>query len=94
MDLTLQTSNQLKRTFKIIGLYVISLLCIGLFIYMDNSQALNDFLKKADRVRTDWSFGFYAFVGLIKMGLIISGVIIPLILTIMLIRQRLKKNVL
>lgn len=94
MDLTLQNSSQLKMTFKIIGLYGIGLLCLGIFIYMDNSQELNDFLRKAERVRTDWSFGFHAIVRLIKMASLISGVTIPLILTIMLIRQRIKKNAL
>lgn len=92
MDLTLQNSSQLKKIFKIIGLYIIGLLCLGLFIYMDNSHELNGFLKKADRVRTGWGFGFYAIVGLIKMVSLVSGVAIPLILTIMLIRQRMKKN--
>jgi len=92
MDLTLQNSNKLKRTFKIFGLYIIGLLCLGLFIYMDNSKELIDFLKKADGVRTDWGFGFYAIVGLIKMGSLISGVTIPVVLSIMLIRQKLKKK--
>lgn len=92
MDLTLQNRNQLKRTLKIIGLYVFGLLCLGLFFYTDNSQELTDFMKKADRFRTDWGFGFYAIVGLIKMVSLFSGVIIPLVLTIMLIRQKIKKN--
>lgn len=94
MDLTLQNSNLLKRTFKIISLYIIGLLCLGLFFYMDNSQELGDFLKKADRFRTDWGFGFYVIVGLIKMISLIIGVTIPLVLTIMLIRQKIKKNAL
>lgn len=59
---------------------------------MDNSQELNDFLKNADTYRADWGFGFYAIVGLIKMVSLISGVTIPLVLTTMLIRQKLKKN--
>ncbi len=94
MDLTLQNSNPLKRTFRIIGLYIFGTLCFALFIYMDNSQDLNDFLKKADRVRTDWGFGFYLMVGLIKFVSLISGVTIPIILTIMLLRENLKKNAL
>jgi len=82
----------MKRTFKIIGLYLFALLCLGLFFYVDNSQDLSNFLKKADRVRIDWGFGFYALVGLIKLVSLISGVTIPLILTIMLLREKLKKN--
>ena len=61
---------------------------------MDNSQDLSEFLKKADRFRTDWGFGFYAIIGLIKMTSLISGVTISLVLTIMLIRQKIKKNAL
>ena len=92
MDLILKNSKQLKRTSKIISLYVIGLLCLGVFFYMDNSKELSDFLNKADRFRTDWGFGFYAIAGLIKMVSLISGVLIPLVLTIMIKRQKLRKN--
>ena len=61
---------------------------------MDNSQELKEFLEKADRFRTDWGFGFYALIGLIKMASLVVGVAIPLMLTIMLIRQRMKKSAL
>lgn len=61
---------------------------------MDNSQELSEFLKKADRFRTDWGFEFYVIIGIIKMVSLIFGVTIPLVLTIMLIRQKIKKNVL
>ncbi|MBE0637090.1 MAG: hypothetical protein IH598_01050 [Bacteroidales bacterium] len=84
----------MKRAFKIIGLCIIGLLCLGLFFYMDNSQDLSALLKKADRFRTDWGFGFYAIVGLIKMVSLISGVTIPFALTILIIRQKIKKNAL
>ncbi|MEI6347770.1 MAG: hypothetical protein WCP69_07485 [Bacteroidota bacterium] len=92
MDLTPQNRNHSNKTFEIIGLYILGLIFLGLFIYIDNSQELNDFLKKADRFRTDWGFGLYVIIGLIKMVSLISGVAIPLILTIKLIRQKRKKN--
>ena len=81
-------------TFKIISLYVIGLLCLGLFIYIENSKELIDFLKKADRYRVDWGLGFYSIVGLIKMVSLISGVTILIVPTIMIIRNKIKKNAL
>lgn len=84
----------MNKTFKILGLYVLGILCLGLFFYIDNSQELSEFLEKADRFRTDWGFGFYTMIGLVKLVSLIAGIAIPLMLTIMIIRQKLRKNAL
>lgn len=77
-----------NKTFSIVGLYALSILMLSTYWYMDNSTKLNDFLKKADRVSTSWEFGFYAIVGLIKYGLLITGIAIPLILTTLIVMKR------
>lgn len=84
----------MNKAFKILGLYVLGILCLGLFFYIDNSQELSEFLEKADRFRTDWGFGFYTIIGLVKLVSLIAGIAIPLMLTIMIIRQKLRKNAL
>ncbi len=84
-------SNSRNKKLKIVGLYVLSIAMIFGYWYMDNSTELNEFLKKADRVRTDWAFGFYAMVGLIQYGLLIAGISIPLILTTLIIIEK-RKN--
>ena len=92
MTLPCQNNKYLKKTLKIIGLYIIGLFFMVLFFYIDNSQDLTDFLQKADRYRTDWGFGLYAIIGLIKQILLISGLTIIFVLTIMLLRQIIKKT--
>lgn len=82
------------KTFKIVGFYIIGLICLFSFFYIDNSENLENFLKKADNFRTDLGFGFYAIIGFIKLTLLIAGISIPIILTFMLIRQKIKKNAL
>jgi hypothetical protein len=64
---TLKNRKHLKKLLKIIGFYVFSVLCLGLFFYMDNSQQLNEFLEDVARVRIDWGFEFHVIVGIIKM---------------------------
>lgn len=77
--------NSLNKKLKIVGLYVLSVAMLFVYWYMDSSAELNDFLKKADRVRTDWGFGFYAIVGFVQYALIIVGVSLLIILTTLII---------
>tara|TARA_R110000868_G_scaffold279603_1_gene539671 strand:+ start:358 stop:633 length:276 start_codon:yes stop_codon:yes gene_type:complete len=84
-------SNSQNKKLKIVGLYVLSIAMLYGYWYLDNSTELNDFLKKADRVRSDWGFGFYAIVGLIQYGFLIAGISIPLILTTLIIIKK-RKN--
>ena len=84
-------SNSRNKNLKILGLYVLSIALLFGYWYMDNSTELNEFLKKANRVRTDWGFGFYAMVGLIQYGLLIAGISIPIILTTLIIIEK-RKN--
>ena len=73
---------------KVIGYYLLSIIFLGIYYYMDNSKSLNEFLVRADEYRTDWGFGFYASVGIIKFVLLILGFSIPIILTAQLILKK------
>ena len=77
-----------------IFLYLLSIFCLILFVYINNSSELATFLKKADNFRTDWGFGFYVLIGLIKLVTIVVGLTTPIILTTMLIIQYRKKKTL
>lgn len=81
-----------NQKVKILALYILSLVMLAVYWYMDNSTTLNNFLKKANRVRTDSGFGFYVIVGLVKYGLMVAGILTPIILTIFLIRKKLNSN--
>ena len=48
---------------------------------MENSNSLNDFLEKADNHRTDYGFGFFFVLGLLKYAFLLGGIAIPLLLS-------------
>lgn len=85
-------SNSRNKKLKIVGLYVLSFAMLFGYWYMDNSTELNEFLKKADIVRTDWGFGVYAVVGLVQYAFLVAGISLPLILTILLIVKNKKRH--
>ena len=82
----------MKNTFKIVGLYVLGALCIVFSLYLDNSDELNVFLRKADDFRAHWGFGLYALIGLIKLVSLVAGVSIIIALTVLLVRKQIKKT--
>jgi hypothetical protein len=87
-------SANYQKTFKIIGFYIIGFICLISYFYIDNSESLKSFLIKTDNFRIDLGFAFYAIIGFIKLTLLISGIGIPIILTMMIIRQKIKRNAL
>ena len=84
--------TQFMRTAYIVFLYALGVLCLMLYVYMDTSKDLEEFLRKADRSGTNRGLAFYASVGFIKLALITAGVALPTVLTAKLIRER-GKNV-
>jgi hypothetical protein len=84
MKSSFATSN---KKVKIVAWYLLSLLLLYFYWYMENSTELYDFLQKADRARVDWAFEFYAWVGLVQYTCLVAGVLIPIILTGFLIRE-------
>lgn len=78
----------LNKKLKIAGLYFLSIIMLLAYVYMKGSTELSTFLEQADHVGPDTGFGFYFLVALIQYILLISGISLPIILSIMLIRRR------
>ena len=77
----------LKNNFKIIRLYAIGLICIGSYFLMENSILISEFVTKSSEFRYN---GFVTFLltGLLKYGILSIGLIIIIMLTYLLIRNR------
>ena len=82
-------SSLYKRNFKIIRLYIIGILCIGLFFYLEKSDLIPNLVEKMDKLRYK-GFPTFFLTGLLKYGLLIVGVSIIMILSFLLIRERTK----
>lgn len=80
--------NSLNRKQKVVSLYLVSIVFIAAYWFMENSSKLNDFLESAHRARVDWGFGFYAIIGFIKFGLLTAGIAILITLTTTLIVKK------
>ena len=85
------TLNLNKRSLKIVRLYIIALLCIALFFYLENSVLIPDLVERMSKFRHK-GFPTFFLTGLFKYGLLIVGVGIIIILTFLLISQRIKRN--
>ena len=80
-----------KQNFKIIKLYLISLLCIVLFFFLDDSNIIAELVQKSEKGRYG-SFPVFLLTGLFKHGLLIVGVGLFLILSFLLIKNKLVYN--
>jgi len=64
---------------KAIGFYGLSLIFLITYWYLNNSSDVDELIDKADKTKATWSFGFIVTFGLVKYGLLILGLGIPLI---------------
>jgi hypothetical protein len=71
-----------------IFIYAVGILSLLLFYYIHSSTGVAVFLKKADNYGTDTGFFFYAIIGLLKLFTLVFGIITPIILTALLIKNR------
>lgn len=81
-------SSSINRKLKVTGLYFFSGFMLFTYWYITNSTELETFLKQADHSGPDSGFGFYFIIGIIQYGLLISGITLPILVSIMLIRKR------
>lgn len=80
-----------KRNLKIVRLYIIGLCCIACYFLLENSNIISELVEKSNRGRDN---GFVAFIltGLFKYGLLVVGLSIIIILTFLLIKERISKD--
>ncbi len=80
-----------KRNLKIVKLYAISLFSIVGYFYLDNSSIISELVEKANRARYN---GFVTFflTGLFKYGLLVIGIGVILILSFLLIKEKVSKE--
>lgn len=78
-----------KKNLKIIKLYIISLLCIVFYFILKNSNIIPEIVKNSEKGRYGGFLTFF-LTGLFKYGLLVIGIIIFIILTFMLIREKIK----
>lgn len=80
-----------KVNIKIIRLYIVGLTCIAFYFYLENSKIISDIVKFADKGRYS-GFPTFLLTGLFKYGLLVVGIGILIMVTIQLIRNRIKKD--
>jgi len=76
-----------KRNFKIIKLYIISLLCIIFYFILKNSNIIPELVKNSEKGRYGGFLTFF-LIGLFKYGLLVIGISIIIILTFILISKK------
>lgn len=79
-----------KHNLKIIRLYIISLICIVSYFFLEYSNVIPNLVEKMSKYRSN-GFATFFLTGLLKYGLLVVGIGIIIILTILLIRKRTKK---
>ncbi|MCM4165523.1 hypothetical protein DHC50_18140 [Arenibacter sp. A80] len=85
------TLNRNNRNFKIVRLYLISLVCIVCYFVMENYNVINELFKKSRNFRYH-GFITLVFTGLLQYGLLTVGICIFIFLSFMLIREKIKND--
>jgi hypothetical protein len=80
-----------KRNLKIVRLYIISLLCIAFYFYLEISSIISELVEFSNRLRYN-GFGTFFLTGLLKYGLLIIGISMIIITTFMLIKEKVRKK--
>lgn len=80
-----------KRIYKILRLYLIGLICLVLYYFLENSYIIDILVQKSERGHYG-SFPTFFLTGLFKYGLSAIGIGIIIILSFLLIQERIKKQ--
>jgi len=85
------TLNRTKGKFKIIGFYLISLICISCYYLMDNYTVINMLFEKTSRIPQD-GFVVLLVAGLFQYGFLTVGISIFVTLSFLLIKEKVKND--
>lgn len=80
-----------KRNNKILRLYMIGLICIVFYIFLENSNIITELVQKSEKGRYG-GFPTFFLTGIFKYGLLVIGISIIIIISFLLIRERKNKN--
>ena len=80
-----------KRTLKIIGMYLISLLCLVCFYYLETSSFLQDLMEESNSSITN-EFRENMVSGLLKYASLVIGASILLMTSFILIKEKFSKD--
>jgi len=78
---------EFKNSYKAIILYAISLICILLYLYIDNEEFKQRIASQGNSISVKGAGSIISY-GLFKIIFITSGISIPIVVTYMLIRDR------
>lgn len=80
-----------KMNTKIIKQYIISIICIALYIFLENSTLIPYLVEISNKGRYG-SFPTFFLAGLFKYGLLVFGVLTIIFLSYRLYNQKISKN--
>jgi hypothetical protein len=84
--------QKLNKKIKIVSLYLGSILLIVSYWKIHNSEYLNHLIEISNKNPDPDGFGIFLTIGLIKYFLLLCGLLIPIILTFQLIKNRINDN--
>ena len=88
---TKMTLNRNNRNLKIVWLYIISIVCIICYFLMENYNVINVLVEKSVEffhMETSARFSTLIFAGLLQYGLLTVGICIFLMLSFILVREK------
>ncbi len=80
-----------KRNLKILKYYIISVICIVGYFFLEHSNIIPQLVECANKNRYK-GFATFFITGLFKYGLLFVGISTILILSFLLIKEKIKKK--
>ena len=76
-----------KQNFKVLRIYIFSVLCILCFFLLENTRIIPELLQKFEKSRYG-GFPTFFLTGLLKYGLLVLGISNIIIMSFIIIREK------